>query len=190
MTSQESLLLAADRFRFFSHAFRYPEPDTLEALLGEMVEVWPEARELLHRLTRDRDRLQELYMPLMKGEIPLSRVSYTLQVAADLQGLYRVFGVQPRGGENPDALPVVLEFAAFMKTKIALAPDEERRHIATEGYRKLIEDLVRWVPLFSKKVRETLPDTFHAVCAEMLEAFLREEARALPPKGDGPEVSA
>ncbi len=169
-------LLTADLYRFFSQAFRYPNVTALREFLQDLSDVWPESRDLLQHLGTE-DTLSALYMPLMKGEIPLSRVGYTLQVAADLQGLYRVFGVQPRGGENPDALPVILEFAAILKLKEVMAPHPEVREITAAGYRKLLQDLIRWLPQFQERVERGLPESFYAACARSLVRVVRREAQ-------------
>jgi DMSO reductase family type II enzyme chaperone len=103
------------------------------------------------------------------------------QELGDITGFYRAFGldVSDQVKERFDHITIELEFMAFLahKEAYALASNgEEQAEICREAQRKFLNDhLGRWVPLFTKRLKEKAKDGIYQKLAVVTERFLAFE---------------
>lgn len=109
---------------------------------------------------------------------------------ADIAGFYNAFGVEPSDDqpERPDHLSLELEFMAWLIAKeqhalTTVGPDRagpdraEHVQVCREAQRRFFgEHLAWWVPAFTHALANKAgPDSFHAVFADSLAAFVAIE---------------
>ena len=186
----KEFILKADIYRILSRIFSYPgEIEALRKIAEEISDevkrkypsIYSNVEELVKIEANKKEKLIEEYSrTFMKGIIPISEGSYTLDHAGDVTGFYLAFGVKPKKGEAPDSLPYELEFLSYLCLKIAVAPDKEKKSISISAYRKFIDDhLSRWVGKFCRKVKESDIDSFYKNGADMLEKWLKIEMNGI-----------
>jgi nitrate reductase assembly molybdenum cofactor insertion protein NarJ len=171
-----ALLLQADIARLFSLAFSYPEEDNwlpfYKEVLLQAKESSPTLYAFLLQLEPFHPSVQG-YNPFMKGWIPLSEDSYRLGARQKIMGFYQAFGIKPKGGENPDALPYQLEFLAFLLLKLAIAPDQEAKSVTASSLSRLLHDhLINMSEKILLKARSFPLDPFYAQALSALKTFL------------------
>lgn len=124
-----------------------------EEIKTEVMELFPELN-MEEALSLGKYAERE-FSYFMKGIVPISEGSYTLESPSDVCGFYRAFGLIPKVGDNPDSIHYEFEFMSILSLKIAFAPDEVKRDIAQSAYTKFFrEHISRWIPKFCKRIKE------------------------------------
>lgn len=109
---------------------------------------------------------------------PPDEAFFRAQQMADVAGFYRAFGVRPSAAapEQPDYLPLELEFVALLLTKkrLALADGaEDQARVCEDAARDFVRDhLVWWVPSFCAGVQKRAGGGFYAAVARLLAALV------------------
>lgn len=192
--AQMAELERGDLYLALSLSFSYPAEERvagLKVLLEDMISVVDPANPYHRQLELmqdhlDADALVGAYSDLfLKGAVPLNESSCTprFETVADAAGFYKAFGLNPEAGDTPDALPYELEFMSILCLKIAQAPDDEKKEIAQDAYRKFLDDhLLDFVKKFCAKLERHSAGSFYGTAAQILESLVLKEAqrRGLP----------
>ncbi len=171
----KDFLVKADIYRLFSEIFSFPEDeDALKVLIKEVSQIY----EPLKELDPPAKSLKEDFMPFMKGEIPLSEGAYASYNPADVVAFYKAFGLKPKSGDNPDSLTYILQFLSILSLKVAMAPDDEKREIAFDGYSKFLnEHLNYWIDKFRDRVHSKSDSEFYKKATDILVDFIKREVK-------------
>lgn len=97
------------------------------------------------------------------------------QQMADVAGFYRAFGLTVTR-DRPDALPLELEFMAFLLTKERVASETEHKAVCRVAQRDFIRDhLAWWVPSYAAGLANKAGTGPFASLARALAAYLPTE---------------
>ena len=185
-------LIKADLFRALSRGFAYPDEDNcreVKEILTNCLEkkvLDKRSQELIMRLLRELDNTDVLkaYSDFfMKGHIPLTEgyCCSRMHSVTDVSAFYKAFGLNPKKGENPDALTYELEFAAMLLVKESMAENEEEKEITKDAYQKFMDDhLVDFSKQFIEKLRSFKPDPYYRTLATLLRLWVVDKHSVRP----------
>src|SRR5262245_14479876 len=130
---------------------------------------------------------------------PPDEAFFRAQQMADVAGFYRAFGVRPSATmpEQPDYLPLELEFVALLLTKKRLALADgaaENAHVCEDATRDFVRDhLAWWVPTFCAGLQRRAGGGLYFAVGRLLAAVAtadRVRYSVPPPRVPLPSVQA
>ncbi|MBI4533165.1 MAG: molecular chaperone TorD family protein [Candidatus Melainabacteria bacterium] len=211
MSQQEKIEARAALYKILSQGFRYPTRELVEHLqdkdyweqLIELLAMAGLSAEVIAGVTQ-KDILYDeavteglegfeieynrLFQLASETPCPLTASEYMSGEArqavavAQLNGLYRSFGVAMNATDYPDNISVILEFLVWLCAKELRARasgDEYKSDTCLKAERTVLEDYLGWIPLLAEplKTRGTLK--FYPWLANCLVEFLKEERKSL-----------
>jgi len=195
-------------YKFLSRAFDYPnerlveivsnslfrntldeivsilDPGLIETSTVLMEEAINEACQGLLALEIEYNRLFQLSherpCPLTASEY-IKGESRQATAVAQLQGLYRSFGLRTRPSREPDAIPVLLEFMAHLyasEERLRIVQDDRLREFGTaRGI--VIEDYLGFVPLLKQSIDMHASGCFYMWSSTLLVGLVGNERKEL-----------
>lgn len=173
-------LVKADLLRIISRGFSYPSEENLNEIRGisseiTAVEIQTPWTNLLSEMKKNLDAsaIKSEYSRLfLMKQVPLneSNCCARLNAVTDVAGFYKAFGMNPKSGDAPDALPYELEFLALLLVKYCLAQSAEQMEITLNAYDKFMnEHLKDFSKKFSEKMHAAQCSGFYIKLLELLE---------------------